>query len=213
MQYDLIYPADFGTLKTVPCIIAAAYFNADELIGFGVDQEAMEIDDAFVEENEFEKVFRLWDSPSYLRKFFLENAEYFEQEYWSGITEDEFVTDVTRSINEIRKELINLFNTHSLHSIVEPLGDSDMEERDYKSIRVKIKQGWIFRRLAFRFYAVEVEEDKCYLITGGAIKIHKDMLKAPNTRIEMNKVEYALAELNSNGVDTKELFIDFISAE
>jgi len=48
------------------------------------------------------------------------------------------------------------------------------------------------------------------LITGAAIKIHKDMLKAPNTKIEKNKIEYALEELTSNGINTKELFIDFV---
>lgn len=75
---------------------------------------------------------------------------------------------------------------------------------------MKIKQGWIHKRLAFRFYAVEIEEKKCYLITGAAIKIHKDMLKAPNTSIEKKKLSFALNELTSNGIDTKKLFIDFV---
>ena len=64
--------------------------------------------------------------------------------------------------------------------------------------------------MAFRFYAVEIEAKKCYLITSAAIKIYKDMLKVPNTRIEKEKIEFALRELNPNGIDTKELFIDFI---
>ena len=36
------------------------------------------------------------------------------------------------------------------------------------------------------------------------------MLKAPNTKIEKNKIEFALKELIANGIDTKELFIDFV---
>ena len=36
------------------------------------------------------------------------------------------------------------------------------------------------------------------------------MKKAPNTNIELEKLKYALNELSSNGVDTKELFFEFI---
>lgn len=103
-----------------------------------------------------------------------------------------------------------MFNNNQLHTVVEPLEPEANDLRLYQSIGVKIKQGRIHGRLAFRFYAVEIEEKRCYLITGAAIKIHKDMLKAPNTKIEKNKIEFALKELIANGIDTKELFIDFV---
>lgn len=210
MQYDLIYPDDEGKMRDVPCLVASSYFDADELTRFGVSPTSYEVSEAFVEYNEFEKVFKLWDSPIYLRQFFNDNIDFFRQEYWAGINEDEFVTDVTKSLNEIRTALIDLFNDNKLYTVVEPLGPEENDLRLYQSIRVKIKQGWIHRRMAFRFYAIEIEEKKCYLITGGAIKVHKDMMKAPNTTIEMNKLEYAYNELSGNGIDTKELFIDFI---
>lgn len=89
-------------------MVAASYFEAKELIAFGVSHSAFDVQNPFVEDNEFEKAFKLWDSPFYLRKFFNDNIEYFKQEYWIGITEDEFVRDVTKSLNDIRKELINL---------------------------------------------------------------------------------------------------------
>ena len=112
--------------------------------------------------------------------------------------------------NKIKKKLKHLFNNNQLHTVVEPLEPAANDLRLYQSIGVKIKQGRIHGRLAFRFYAVEIEEKRCYLITGAAIKIHKDMLKAPNTKIEKNKIEFALKELIANGIDTKELFIDFV---
>lgn len=31
MQYDLIYPEDEGQIHDVPCIVAASYFDAEEL--------------------------------------------------------------------------------------------------------------------------------------------------------------------------------------
>ena len=210
MQFDLIYPEDENKIREVPCVIAASYFDAEELIGFGVDPSAPEVNAPFADDNEFEKVFKLWESPSYLRKFFADSINFFEQDYWEDITEDEFVQDVTKSLNRIRKEFINLFNDNKLHTVVEPLAPEEEDLRLHQSIRVKIKQGWIHKRLAFRFYAIEIEEEKCYLITGAAIKIHKDMLKAPNTTIEKRKMEFALEELVTNGIDTKELFLDFV---
>ncbi|MDE5750239.1 MAG: hypothetical protein K2H87_05670, partial [Duncaniella sp.] len=184
--------------------------SAEELIGCGVAPDSLEVSEPFVEDNEFEKPFKLWDSPIYLRDFFARHRRFFQQEYWDGITEDEFVHDVLHSINNIKKELIKLLNNNELHSIVQPLDREEEDLRLHKSIRVKIKQGRIRGRFAFRFYAIEIEEGKCYLITGAAIKIHKDMGKAPNTKIEMKKLEFALSELEANEVDTKELFIDFL---
>ena len=207
MEYDLIYPQDESEAENVPCIVAAAYFDRKELIRLGVKPAAYEINTRFIKENEFSKPFKLWGSPKYLKEFFNENIEFFRQEYWDDVTEEEFVEDVTKSLNKINKEFLKLFNSHTLHKKVEPLEPKEAEQRLHKSIRVKIKQGFIHGRYAFRFYAIEIEENKCYLITGAAIKIHKDMLKAPNTTIEMAKLEYALKELSSEGIDTKEAFL------
>lgn len=210
MLYDLIYPDDESKMEEVSCLVASSYFDTKELIGFGVNPKAFEVSYPFADDNEFEKVFKLWDSPLYLSQFFRENIIFFQQEYWNGITEEDFVSDVTKSLNEIRAALLDLFQSGKLYMVVEPLSPDDGNLRPHQSIKIKIKQGWIHRRLAFRFYAIEIEEQKCYLITGGAIKVHKDMLKAPNTTIEMNKLEFALNELAKNDIDTKELFIDFI---
>lgn len=73
MQYDLIYPSDIDQIRSVPCVVAASYFEAKELIAFGVSHSAFDVQNPFVEDNEFEKAFKLWDSPFYLKKFFNDN--------------------------------------------------------------------------------------------------------------------------------------------
>lgn len=210
MLYDIVFPESEELIRQEQCIVAAAYFDADELKTFGVSESAFEIDDAFIEENEFEKVFKLWESPLYLHQFFITNQSFFLQEYWDGITEYEFVNDVLKSVSAIKSRLLALMRSRNLYSIVEPLDSIDEEQRDSQSIRVKIKEGSIKGRYVFRFYAIEIEEKLCYLITGATIKIHKDMGKAPNTEIELKKIRRAYDELMNSGVDTKELFIDFI---
>ena len=74
--------------------------------------------------------------------------------------------DVSDAIAGIKKELIDRMENNDFHSLVEPLDQSDDEKRLSESIRVKIKQGTIGGHHPFRFYAIEIEEKKCYLITG-----------------------------------------------
>ena len=99
---------------------------------------------------------------------------------------------------------------NSLSGLAEPLDESDANGRFFRSIRVKFKQGDIFHRFAFRIYAIEIEENTCYLITGGAIKITQQMSQAQNTLVELKKMDYAYWELDEHQVNTKETFIDYL---
>lgn len=210
MLYDLIYPKNEQDLNEVPCVVAAVYFSKEELIDIGVDPDAIELDDAFIEDNEFEKAFKVWGSPLYLSDFFDKYRSFLEAEYWRGITEEEFLRDVSRSLRGNKDALIEKIENNDFHSLVEPLGEEDVEKRLIDSIRVKIKQGTIGGHHPFRFYAIEVEEKKCYVITGATIKVHKDMGKAPNTKLELEKLARVMQELEASEVKDKEAFIDYL---
>ena len=209
MECDLIYPESESEMFDAPCIVAAVYFDDEELISFGLNESAFELDNAFIDLNEFEKAFELWNSPLYLSNFYDEYRSFFQQDYWREITERDFLEDVTRSVTRIKDTLIQKMEKNDFPSLVAPLDTQDEEKRMYDSIRVKIKQGSIDGHHPFRFYAIEIEENKCYLITGATIKVHKDMLKAPNTTIEMRKLEHILNILTLNEVNTKDTFIDY----
>jgi hypothetical protein len=214
MEYDLIYPEDARAMYDAPCIIAAVYFDEDELKSFGVDKDAYELNDAFVDLNEFEKAFELWNSPLYLSDFYEKHKSFFKQPYWHAITEEVFFKDVSQSITKNKRELIKKMEQNEFFSLVSPLDENiEVGKRLVDSIRVKIKQGTIGGHHPFRFYAVEIEERKCYLITGSTIKVHKDMRKAPNTEIELQKLNHTLAVLSLKEVNTKESFIDFYKSQ
>ena len=210
MLYDLICPQNEQDLNEAPCVVAAVYFSKEELIDIGVVPDAIELDDAFIEENEFKKAFKLWGSPLYLSDFFDKYRSFLETEYWRNITEEEFLMDVSRSLRRNKDSLIEKIENNEFHSLVEPLGDEDVEKRLVDSIRVKVKQGTIGGHYPFRFYAIEVEENKCYIITGATIKVHKDMGKAPNTKLELEKLARVMKELEENEVKDKEAFIDYL---
>ena len=117
--------------------------------------------------------------------------------------------DVSKSIKGNKKELLEKMESNDFHSLVEPLDEDEEARRIIDSIKIKIKQGTIKGHYPFRFYAIEIQEEKCYLITGATIKVHKDMKKAPNTEIELKKLEKVFKILNLNEVKTKDTFIEF----
>ena len=59
MECDLIYPESESEMFDAPCIVAAVYFDDEELISFGLNESAFELDNAFIDLNEFEKAFEL----------------------------------------------------------------------------------------------------------------------------------------------------------
>lgn len=210
MEYDLIYPECEREMLDASCIVVAVYFNKGELIDIGLDSDAVELDDAFIDDNEFVKAFKLWKSPLYLSDFYDKYQSFLEEEYWHNITEEDFFRDVGRSVSRNMDELVEKMENNEFSSLVEPLDVEDEDKRLYDSIRVKIKQGTIGGHYPFRFYAIEVEENKCYVITGATIKVHKDMGKAPNTKLELEKLARVMKELEENEVKDKEAFIDYL---
>lgn len=207
MEFDIIYPEDKAAALDAECVIAAVFFDENELIGFGVDSDSLELDDEFYNYNQLEKPFELWSSPLYLSDFYNRYKTYFQEEYWHDIPEETFLAEVSKSLNTIRKTIIDAINNNTFHELVKPLEVNEENKRIYESIRVKLKQGTIIGHYPFRFYAIEIEEKKCYLITGATIKVHKDMKKADNTKIELHKLEYTLQYIKDNGLDTKNTFV------
>ena len=109
-----------------------------------------------------------------------------------------------KSLGIIKRTIIEALENNTFYKLLEPLEPYEKESRLYESI---IKQGTIIGHHPFRFYTIEIEEKKCYLITGATIKVHKDMGKADNTIIELNKLKYTLQYIKENEVDSKDVFI------
>lgn len=207
MEFDVIYPENKADAFDAECVIAAVFFDEDELLAFGVKGDSLELDEAFYPYNQFEKAFELWSSPRYLSEFYNQFKSNFQVEYWRNISEQIFQSEVIKSLNMIRKTIIEAMENNTFHELIEPLDIAEKDKRLYESIRVKLKQGTIIGHHPFRFYAIEVEEKKCYLITGATIKVHKDMKKAANTAIELRKLEQVLQHINDNEMDTKDTFV------
>lgn len=207
MEFDLIYPENKSDAFDAECVVAAVFFDEEELLSFGVKSDSQELNDVFYDLNQFDKTFELWKSPQYLSDFYDQFKEFFQAEYWQHISEQTFLAEVAKSLNEIRKTIIDAMENNTFHELIDPLEPEEEDKRLYESIRVKLKQGIIIGHYPFRFYAIEIEEKKCYLITGATIKVHKDMKKADNTKVELKKLEHTLQYVNKHQLDTKDTFV------
>jgi len=190
-------------------ILFASIFDREELRSFGLSEYSVDLNDCYLGKDEFTKWRELWLDPSYLSDFYCDHIEYFRDSFWKGIDEERFVTDVIASAPRIFEELGEALERNELEDLFKPLAPEDERQADYASVRVKSKFGSILRHFAFRIYAVKVD-DGCYVITGGAIKIDKDMGKAPNTRTELAKLNYVHEALLEEGLTDKISFLDFI---
>ena len=205
MEIVQIYPR--GNIEYADQFVLSVLFDKEELLSMGMQEGQAELSDLYIEEDEFNKLYKLWKDPDYLDDFFENNKEFFEDDYWNNITKARFISDVTSSAPFIFREIRALFDEGKLEEVFEPLGRTDEAKESFMSIRVKSKFGRINRRVAFRIYAIKIE-DGCYVITGGAIKVVEEMKMAPNTTIELNKLNYAYAEIGIH--NDKSSFIEFI---
>lgn len=206
MECKWIYPhSDTANAALSVC------FLASELLSAGVKEDAIDFDPQYIGKTEFRKLFDLWKDPLYLADFFEENEEFFRTPFWEGITEESFVSDVVSSSRVIFQQIGELIKNGRLLEAFESLdGKEDARRRQGRTFKVKAKYGYISHRMAFRFYGVLLDGNTI-CITGGAIKIVREMKDAPNTGIELKKLEMVVSEFNANGVFDKESFIDFIT--
>ena len=78
MEFDILYPKRREDAFDAECVIAAVFFDEDELLSFGVKSDSLELDDAFYDYNQFEKTFELWSSPQYLSDFYDQFKSFFQ---------------------------------------------------------------------------------------------------------------------------------------
>ena len=114
--------------------MAAVFFDEEELISFGGISDSHELNDAFYNYNQFEKAFELWLSPQYLSDFYDQFKEYFQAEYWHNITEQTFQNEVSKSLNDIKRTIIDAMENNTFHELIDPLEPEEEDKRLYESI-------------------------------------------------------------------------------
>lgn len=185
-------------------------FTREELCKCGVQKDSVDFDEQYYGKHELHKLSLLWSDPYYLADFYEKNEQYFEVEYWKGITPEKFAEDVIYHSPKIFDELRRKAISNQLDESFEALDPKiDGKQTGEKISRAKAKFGQISSNRAFRIYAIKIDSN-CFLITGGAIKITLEMDGAEHTKNELNKINFVYNKAQSEHIFDKLSFFDLI---
>ncbi len=117
-----------------------------------------------------------------------------------------FVSDILQDTEEIQDFLENLTQMNLPYELYfEPLQNSE------RSRLLGFRKGKL-RRNRLRYYAIKLN-DKCFVITGGTIKMTQTMQQHPDTANELTKLKTARAYLRENGVFDEDSFYELLIEE
>ncbi len=151
--------------------------------------------------NEFDKCFKLWNDPIYLREFFEENRKDLENEFWRGITIEQAILKTREEAEFFEQELLEIAEVgktsrnETLSTLFEPLSKGIMGSYE----KDKAKVSWL------RIYAIRIDLN-LFVISGGAIKLTATMNETESLILELNKLEFTKNYL----LNTEDDNLDFV---
>lgn len=218
MIVDPIFFSPEGNFpQEVEYVVFAIVFEKEDLEDLGLPDDALEYNELYFEKDEYTIFKAKLKDPIYLHSFYIENEVLLKEQFWARISRDRFVVDTITSYPTIFSDFKKAFKQKTLYDLFEPLDRTDEEIRKqneggkhpHRLVRLKSRYGFIAEKVPFRLYAIEVDTD-CFIITGGAIKIVEEMKQAPNTYLELKKIDYVFKELQEAGINNKESLLDYL---
>lgn len=197
--------------------VFAVIFEKEDWDDMGLAKDTLEYNPLYLGQNEYAVFRSKLNDPLYLNKFYCDNAELLKAQFWRSVSRNRFVIDTRKYWPDYFADFTKACKELRVYDIFEPLSDKDAAIRSrnenrrdpHQLLRLKSKFGYIQDRVPFRLYAIEIDFD-CFIITGGAIKIVEEMKQAPNTKLELLKLNTVLLELEKAGITNKKSLLDCI---
>lgn len=150
-------------------------------------------------ENELRRLLNLWNDTSYLFDFIIKN----KSDIPNHLTLNQIVIKLIEDANDIDRTLSEIiFNPErKLEDFFRPLNN-----QEYQIIELSKQKG---RKNYLRLFAIKIDTN-CFVITGGAIKLHHLNKDRIHTQIEMQKISRCRDFLRDNGVFDLDSFYEFL---
>lgn len=154
----------------------------------------------------FTKVMRLWGDAKYLMEYFKSHKILLETDFWRNMSIEEAVDKVSDEREHFDNELYSIekglpgYEKISMADIFLPLHNNIYSINFTNESFRKAKPD--FEKPMIRIYGIELE-DGTIIVTGGAIKLTKDM---PDDQFddEFNKLNHLRDYLKSEGIIDKQ---------
>lgn len=160
------------------------------------------------EDNALQQLFSQWSDPEWLVDFFLANMSDLES-YFKITDINQAIYDTIDDGMRMQCLILDISPDADLDRIFRPLHNNSTSEMILGKEKARIKEraqhaSWL------RIYAIKLEP-KCYIITGGAIKLTRTMKEREHTLAELNKMEMVRNFLLSGGAIDSDGFVDYLS--
>lgn len=160
------------------------------------------------EMDEISRLFSLWTSPEYIFNFMEEHAAYLRNQFWVGkhATPASTAKSALNQSKKLFKRLIQLqYNVdkgehYDFNSFFVPLS-LDYNEEELKKVKAYSPKTLDDPNSVaiFRLYAIWIESN-VYIITGGGIKLVKEMKDMPELKTELQKIKIVREWLEEQGI-------------
>ncbi|KAF0216138.1 MAG: hypothetical protein FD178_1336 [Ignavibacteria bacterium] len=147
--------------------------------------------------DEFRRVFKLWEDPTYLFEFFTENEADLKSWYGGNISIEDAINITIEDSHMLRKNILDVFKSNEknpkyLNNIFLPFdNETRSSDQGLERCKAKFKKGWL------RVYAINVPDDH-FVVTGGTIKLTRKMQDREYTNNELIKITNGLDYLKTN---------------
>ncbi len=164
------------------------------------------------DENEFDRLFKLWNDVDYVISFIERNQDFLKDDVWVNVSEPE---DAAKQVLTEAEDLEKLFEILYENTERGELPDYDLHFH-YLEGKYKYELEWVpmksygtVRPSLLRFYAIKMDSN-VYLITGGGIKLADTIQNSPELKDcvlqDIDKVRRYLCEqgiLDSNDMNDR----------
>ncbi len=153
------------------------------------------------EQNEFDCFFDQMNDVEWLYNFFELNNSDLTSGYFGKMSVREAVLRTLQEVQTMEDTLYDFaekgFSSEiTLQHLFKPLNNFEYAIFIYQKSKARIRNGWL------RLYAIRLNKN-CYMVTGGAIKLTRDM-KRSHLQNELRKLDLAKIFLRNHGIDFPE---------
>lgn len=150
--------------------------------------------------NEFRRLFQSWNDPEYLHRFFSANSKDLNRSIWGFISIEEAIERTRKQAKTMEKRILQMAvsgksSKQNLSEYFQPMSPNMIsKELELDKGKGLINPNWL------RIYAVRVDAN-CFVVSGGGIKLTKDIQGSPHLMIELQKLDVTREYIRDGGDD------------
>ena len=149
--------------------------------------------------DEFDRLFELWQDVQYLEEFFDNNKT--DLTYF-GKSVEEAVKQTRADAKELQKQFLDIRSGQNNKKLDSYFHTLDRYKPTSSDEYERCKSYGTFEKSWIRLYTIKIP-DNSFIITGGAIKLTKAMSERPHTQKEIDNLNNCMFFLHREGIIDK----------